>query len=127
MPSLSRLSRNHRLPRGNFGNDRQNVLPCGQERLHNAHWLSHKRDAGWKGVRAVHKVNLLHSQAKAKPCWVGINVNLASRIQSVATPDQVVVSDVLKSLAFGSGLTFEELGDYELKGFDGKWKLSEVR
>ncbi len=57
----------------------------------------------------------------------GINVNLASRIQSVATPDQVVVSDVLKSLAFGSGLTFEELGDYELKGFDGKWKLSEVR
>ena len=57
----------------------------------------------------------------------GINVNLASRIQSVANADQVVVSDVLKSLAFGSGLTFEELGDYELKGFDGKWKLSAVR
>lgn len=57
----------------------------------------------------------------------GINVNLASRIQAVATADQVVVSEVLKSLAFGSGLTFEELGDYELKGFDGKWKLSAVR
>ena len=56
----------------------------------------------------------------------GINVNLASRIQSVATADQVVVSEVLKSLAFGSGLTFEELGDYELKGFEGKWKLSAV-
>ena len=38
----------------------------------------------------------------------GINVNLASRIQSVATADQVVVSEVLKSLAFGSGLTLEE-------------------
>ena len=56
----------------------------------------------------------------------GINVNLASRIQAVATADQVVVSEVLKSLAFGSGLTFEELGDYELKGFEGKWKLSAV-
>jgi class 3 adenylate cyclase len=56
----------------------------------------------------------------------GINVNLASRIQSVATADQVLVSDVLKSLAFGSGLSFEDLGDFELKGFDGKWRLSEV-
>lgn len=56
----------------------------------------------------------------------GINVNLASRIQSVANADQVLVSDVLKSLAFGSGLSFQDLGDYELKGFDGKWRLSEA-
>ena len=56
----------------------------------------------------------------------GINVNLASRIQGVASADQVVVSDVLKSLAFGSGLEFSELGDFELKDFDGKWRLSEA-
>lgn len=56
----------------------------------------------------------------------GINVNLASRIQGVASADQVVVSDVLKSLAFGSGLHFQDLGDYELKGFDGKWRLLEA-
>ena len=56
----------------------------------------------------------------------GINVNVASRIQSVASADQVLVSDVLKSLAFGSGLNFQDLGDFELKGFDGKWKLLEA-
>ena len=56
----------------------------------------------------------------------GINVNLASRIQGVASADQVLVSDVLKSLAFGSGLHFQDLGDYELKGFDGKWRLLEA-
>lgn len=56
----------------------------------------------------------------------GINVNLASRIQASATADQVLVSDVLKSLAFGSGLDFRDLGDYELEGFDGKWRLLEA-
>ena len=77
MLALSRLPRNHRLPRGNLGHDRQNVLPGGQKRLYNAHWLSHKRDAGRKGVRAPIITKLLHSQAKTKPRWLGINVNPA--------------------------------------------------
>ena len=56
----------------------------------------------------------------------GINVNAASRIQSLAAGDQVLVSSVLKSLVFGSGITFKDVGDFELKGFDEQWRLAQV-
>ncbi len=57
---------------------------------------------------------------------VGININAASRIQGLAMADQVLVSDVLRSLAFGSGITFQDVGEFSLKGFDQKWRLAEV-
>ena len=56
----------------------------------------------------------------------GINVNAASRIQGIADADQVLVSDILKSLVFGSGITFKDYGKFELKGFDEKWTLNQV-
>ncbi len=56
----------------------------------------------------------------------GINVNAASRIQSLAEGDQILVSDILKTLVFGSGITFKDFGQFELKGFDEKWQLNQV-
>ena len=56
----------------------------------------------------------------------GINVNAASRIQSLADADQILVSDILKTLVFGSGITFKDFGKFELKGFDEKWQLNQV-
>ena len=56
----------------------------------------------------------------------GLNVNLASRIQSVASGGQILVSDILTSLVLGSGVTFEEFGEVNLKGFEGSYKLKEV-
>ena len=56
----------------------------------------------------------------------GISVNLASRIQSSANPNEVVVSDMLKMLAFGSSIKFENKGEYEFKGFENKWPVSKV-
>ena len=57
----------------------------------------------------------------------GINVNLASRIQNVASEDQVLVSDILTSLVFGSGVVFEDFGEVELKGFEGNYRLKKVK
>ena len=56
----------------------------------------------------------------------GINVNAAARIQAVAKGGQVLVSEVLKSLVFGSGIEFGDSGSYRFKGFDTKWKLFQV-
>ncbi len=56
----------------------------------------------------------------------GINVNAAARIQAAAKGGQVLVSEVLKSLVFGSGIEFGDSGSYRFKGFDTKWKLFQV-
>ena len=97
-------------------------------------WYNQGRSrAGYSSVRigiGIHSGNVMlgtiGEHYRMESSVVSDAVNLASRIQSVAAADQVLVSDVLKSLAFGSGLSFEDLGDFELKGFDGKWRLSEV-
>ena len=56
----------------------------------------------------------------------GINVNAAARIQSLAQGSEVLVSEVLKSLVFGSGITFKDAGAHTLKGFEDKWSLKQV-
>ena len=48
----------------------------------------------------------------------GVCVHEAARIMSAAGADEVVVSDVARTLALGSGLEFDDLGVRELKGLD---------
>jgi class 3 adenylate cyclase len=46
----------------------------------------------------------------------GIAVSIGARIPSVAAPGEVLVSSTVKDLVAGSGLTFEDRGDQQLKG-----------
>jgi class 3 adenylate cyclase len=48
----------------------------------------------------------------------GNTVQLASRLCSQAQPDQILVSNVVAELCQGKSLPFEDLGEFELKGFD---------
>ena len=50
-------------------------------------------------------------------------VHLAARIMGLANADEVVVSRTVCDLAVGSGLTFREHGEHELKGIPGIWEL----
>jgi class 3 adenylate cyclase/quercetin dioxygenase-like cupin family protein len=54
----------------------------------------------------------------------GIAVHLAARVLSAAGPGQVVVSSTVRDLVAGSGLRFEDLGEFELKGIDGPRRLA---
>jgi class 3 adenylate cyclase len=56
----------------------------------------------------------------------GIAVNLAQRVESRASPGQVLVSRTVVDLVAGSGITFADAGDHELKGIDGAWRLFSV-
>jgi class 3 adenylate cyclase/pimeloyl-ACP methyl ester carboxylesterase len=56
----------------------------------------------------------------------GIAVHIASRVQSEASPGQVVVSRTVKDLSAGSGINFSEIGEKELKGVPDKWSLYAV-
>jgi len=56
----------------------------------------------------------------------GIAVAIGARIASAAGPSQVVVSQTVKDLVAGSGFTFEDAGEHELKGVPDRWHLYRV-
>jgi class 3 adenylate cyclase len=56
----------------------------------------------------------------------GIAVHLASRVSGRAAAGEVLVSRTLVDLVTGSGLSFEDRGEHELKGIEGTWRLFAV-
>jgi class 3 adenylate cyclase len=56
----------------------------------------------------------------------GIAVHVGARVTSLAGPSEVLVSSTVKDLATGSGLTFVDVGEHELKGVPGRWRLYRV-
>jgi len=48
----------------------------------------------------------------------GCTVQLAARLCSHASPEQILVSNVIAELCLGKGFAFEDVGDVVLKGFD---------
>lgn len=53
----------------------------------------------------------------------GISVHEAARIMAAASADEILVSDAVRAFAAPSGLTFEDRGEYELKGLPGRQRL----
>ena len=56
----------------------------------------------------------------------GIAVHIGARVASLARPGEVLVSNTVKDLVAGSGLTFTERGVHALKGVPGEWPLFAV-
>jgi class 3 adenylate cyclase/alpha-beta hydrolase superfamily lysophospholipase len=56
----------------------------------------------------------------------GMAVHIGARVASCASPGEVLVSGAIPPLVAGSGLTFEDRGDRELKGVPGTWRLFAV-
>jgi len=54
---------------------------------------------------------------------VGMEVNTAARISSLAEAGEVMVSSTVRELVVGSGLEFEDRGRHELKGVPDDWQL----
>jgi class 3 adenylate cyclase len=57
----------------------------------------------------------------------GIAVHIGQRVASLAAPQQVLVSRTVADLLAGSDITFQDHGEYELKGVPGTWRLFDVR
>ena len=56
----------------------------------------------------------------------GIAVAIGARVGAEAGPSEVLVSQTVKDLVAGSGLTFEGAGEYDLKGVPDRWRLYRV-
>jgi class 3 adenylate cyclase len=57
----------------------------------------------------------------------GLAVHIAARIGGLAASGEILVSGIVKDLVAGSGLEFEDRGEYELKGVPGSWHLYSVK
>ena len=53
-------------------------------------------------------------------------MNIGARVGAAAGPSDVLVSQMVKDLVAGSGLTFEDRGEHELKGVPERWRLFRV-
>jgi class 3 adenylate cyclase len=56
----------------------------------------------------------------------GIAVHLACRVCEAAQPGEVLVSRTVVDLVAGSGTTFDDRGEHELKGIPAAWRLFAV-
>ena len=56
----------------------------------------------------------------------GVAVHLGSRVMSVASAGEVMVSSTTRDLISGSGITLADHGVHRLKGIEGEWHLFEV-
>jgi class 3 adenylate cyclase len=56
----------------------------------------------------------------------GIGVHVAARVAGMAGASEVWASSTVKDLTAGSGLTFEDAGEHELKGVPDRWRLYRV-
>jgi class 3 adenylate cyclase len=57
---------------------------------------------------------------------IGIALHIAARVAEKASPGVVLVSQTVKDLVAGSGISFEDAGSRNLKGLPDKWHLYSV-
>ncbi len=57
----------------------------------------------------------------------GIAVHIGARVSSRATAGEVLVSRTVTDLVSGSGITFVDRGEHDLKGVPGTWRLYAVQ
>jgi class 3 adenylate cyclase len=57
----------------------------------------------------------------------GIAVHIGARIAAEAQPSEVLVSGIVRDLAAGSGIDFDDRGVRALKGVPGEWRLFAAR
>ena len=56
----------------------------------------------------------------------GLTVSIGARVAGYAGPSEILVSQTVKDLVAGSGLSFEDAGEHELKGVPDRWRLFRV-
>jgi pimeloyl-ACP methyl ester carboxylesterase/class 3 adenylate cyclase len=56
----------------------------------------------------------------------GLPVTIGARVSAKAGPSEILVSQTVRDLVAGSGLTFEDAGEHDLKGVPDRWRLFRV-
>jgi class 3 adenylate cyclase len=67
------------------------------------------------------EVEVIHGRVE------GIAVHIGARVAAAARPREVLVSSIVRDLAAGSGIDFEDRGEHALRGVPGEWRLYAAR
>jgi class 3 adenylate cyclase len=88
---------------------------------------------GWEVTRAAKELGVeLRAGVHTGECVIGpsdvggIAVHVASRVLDEASGGEVMVSNTVKDLVYGSGISFKDRGEYQLKGIEEKKRLYTV-
>jgi class 3 adenylate cyclase len=57
----------------------------------------------------------------------GLAVHLGARVGAMARPGEVLASQTVRDLSFGSGIEWDDRGSHALKGVPGEWRLYAVK
>lgn len=57
----------------------------------------------------------------------GLTINIGARIAALATPSEVLVSETVRNLVAGSGMSFDDRGTHRLKGIPDEWRVWAAR
>ena len=83
---------------------------------------------GARGLGIEVRVGLHTGEVELRDADIGgISVHTASRVQALAKAGEVLVSRTVVDLVAGSGITFENRGEHQLKGVPGSWTLCAVQ
>ena len=82
----------------------------------------HVRDLGIEVRAGVHTGECEVIEGKCG----GLTVSIGARVAANAGPSEVLVSQTVKDLVAGTGLTFDDAGEHELKGVPDRWRLYRV-
>jgi class 3 adenylate cyclase len=84
--------------------------------------VDHVRDLGIEVRAGVHtgECELINGKVG------GLAVSIGARVAAKGGPSEVLVSQTVKDLVAGSGFTFHEAGEHELKGVPDRWRLYRV-
>jgi class 3 adenylate cyclase/pimeloyl-ACP methyl ester carboxylesterase len=80
------------------------------------------RELGIEVRAGVHTGEIEHAGSDV----AGLAVHIGARVGALAGPSEVLVSQTVRDLVAGSGLTFEDAGEHELKGVPDRWHLYRV-
>jgi len=76
----------------------------------------------WDGRRV-----LVTGHTGFKGAWLALWLQrLGARVSGLAAAGEVLVSQTVKDLVAGSGITFADRGVQQLKGVPGEWRLYSV-
>jgi class 3 adenylate cyclase/pimeloyl-ACP methyl ester carboxylesterase len=80
------------------------------------------RELGLEIRAGLHTGEVEHRQDSV----AGLAVHVGARVAAEAAPGEVLVTDVVRALVLGSGLSFVDRGSHTLKGVPGTWQLFAV-
>ena len=86
-------------------------------------WLSIARRVNEVGLAIRGGLHTSEVEVVADGDIRGLGVHIAARLIGMASPDELIVSSVVRDLSVGSGIDYQDRGQRELKGVPGSWQL----